>query len=58
MRPMWNSLCVKNFQVHICEEHQNGLSRRTSDDSLFQAYPIYLVMMVSSYGQALEKALS
>lgn len=58
MRPMWNSLCVKNFQVCICEKHQNGWFRETSDDSLFQAYPIYLVMMVSSSGQVLEKVLS
>lgn len=54
---MWNSLYVKNVQACICEEHQNGLSRETSD-SLFQTYSIYVVMMASSSSQALEKAVS
>lgn len=57
MRLTWNSPYVKNFQACICEEHQNDLSGETFD-SLFQAYPIYLVMMISSSGQALEKEVS
>jgi len=54
---MWNSLYAKHLKARISEEHQNVLSKGTPD-SLFQAYPVYLAMMVSSPGQESQKAVS